>query len=229
LNRLKSRYPQVNAGLNSRHDALGDEVVANLLAGYGAVDGAIAGGVDLFAPGASERILDLNRIVLFGADPMATRACGDYLAQSEQRFYDDRLGGIRGTVEWIECHRHANVWVRAAGVYVRMLSAPQLFLEGNHRCGALVASYILAREGQPPFVLHDGNLALCFALSEAIKKTGRNSLTGGLALPMYRHRLAGLLRDWADGRHLRPADYHDGPGLSDPGGSSARCSGAAPP
>jgi hypothetical protein len=44
-------------------------------------------------------------------------------------------------------------WKRAAGVYVRTLSEPELFIEGNHRSGALVMSYILAREGYPPFVL----------------------------------------------------------------------------
>jgi hypothetical protein len=42
---------------------------------------------------------------------------------------------------------------RAAEVYIYILSEPQLFIAGNHRTGALVLSYILAREGRPPFVL----------------------------------------------------------------------------
>jgi hypothetical protein len=39
-------------------------------------------------------------------------------------------------MEWYALHDSESVWKRASGVYIRVLSEPQLFLEGNHRSGA---------------------------------------------------------------------------------------------
>ena len=64
-----------------------------------------------------------------------------------RRFYEEREGGIQDLVEWYAGHRGESAWDRAAGVYVRILSKPQLFIEGNHRTGALLMSYILLRDG----------------------------------------------------------------------------------
>ncbi|WP_232470147.1 MULTISPECIES: hypothetical protein, partial [Methylococcus] len=55
--------------------------------------------------------------------------------------------GIEGLMDWYALHRRESPWERAAGVYARVLSKPQLFIEGNHRSGSLIMSYILAQGG----------------------------------------------------------------------------------
>jgi hypothetical protein len=66
-------------------------------------------------------------------------------------------GMYMGVMDWYALKEGKSVWRRAAGVYIRILSEPQLFIEGNHRTGALIMSYLLAREGRAPFVLTDDN------------------------------------------------------------------------
>lgn len=49
-------------------------------------------------------------------------------AATERRFYDQEGGGMRDVVEWYKVHRAHSVWRRAAGVYIYILSEPQLCL-----------------------------------------------------------------------------------------------------
>ena len=84
-----------------------------------------------------------------------------------------------------------SVWRRTAGVYIRMLSDPQLFIEGNHRTGALIMSYLLAREGCAPFVLTDKNAREFFNPSSVFKKTKKRSV-------LMRIKMPGLASAFAD-------------------------------
>ena len=86
--------------------------------------------------------------------------------------------------------------------YVRMLSKPQLFIEGNHRTGALVMSSILLRDGQPPFVLSVENAAAYFEPSAVIRDIHKHSPGSLFRAPGIRRRLAALLREHADSRYL---------------------------
>jgi hypothetical protein len=99
-------------------------------------------------------------------------------------------------------HDDQSVWSRAAGAYTRILSKPQLTIEGNHRAGALVMSYILVRDGEPPFVLSVENAGAYFDPSTVIRNTAKNSAARLFRLPGNRKRLAALLREHADRRYL---------------------------
>ena len=81
-------------------------------------------------------------------------------------------------MNWYSLHRKKDVWRRAAGIYNRILSEPQLFIEGNHRTGALIMSYLLTREGQPPFVLTRKNAKGFFDPSSVVKKTKKKNFVG---------------------------------------------------
>ena len=72
-----------------------------------------------------------------------------------------------------------------------------MFFEGNDRTGALVMSYILAKEGYPPFVLTAANAKAYFESSALIKKLPRNGLANLFRLPRLKTRIAGLLKDQA--------------------------------
>ena len=139
--------------LRARRDSLDPGIVANMMAGYRFVDNLLAQRIDLLAMGNLKLFLEMNALVLFGSDEGPRAGAAFQLAATEKRFYDQENGGIRDVVEWHDLHRANSPWRRAAGVYISILSEPQLFIEGNHRTGALVMSYILARDGRPPFVL----------------------------------------------------------------------------
>jgi hypothetical protein len=203
LERLSGEFPAINARLDEPHEPLSDVVVDHLLAGYELVDQALADGTDLFAFGHSQRLLELNARVLCGRDPAERQRLAAHLAATEQRFYDDTQGGIRDVIEWYDGHQHLSAWRRAAGVYVRALSAPQLWLEGNHRSGAVLMSWILARAGHPPVVPMRATVAPLFACSSRIKLLRKGSFGMLLREPRIRNELAQLLE-----RHADPTCLH---------------------
>lgn len=136
LRDLQAGFPWLNEGLESPRDRLDDEVILNLLAGYAYIDRAVAAGIDFLALGNLKHLLELNTIVLCGEEPSARRLNARHIAATERHFWDESRGGVRDIVEWHDRHRNETVWQRAAGVYIRILSEPQLYIEGNHRTGA---------------------------------------------------------------------------------------------
>ena len=85
---------------------------------------------------------------------------------------------------------------------MRILSKPQLFIEGNHRAGALVMSYILVREASRRSCCRWRTPRAYFDPSTVIRDTEKNSPAMLLRLPGIRKRLAALLREHADSRYL---------------------------
>jgi hypothetical protein len=83
-----------------------------------------------------------------------------------------------------------------------MLSEPQLFIEGNHRTGALIISYILAREGHPPFVLNVANAKAYFDPSTLIAETRKHSLAATFRMSRIRQYFAAFLREQSDRKYL---------------------------
>jgi len=183
LRALQRAFAEINARLAMKREAMSDRVVANMMAGYAFVDRLLAERVDALEMGRLSLLLELNHIVLCGDDPEERRNHHRHLEATEHAFYDDERGGIRDVREWYERHRHLSVWRRAAGVYVRTLTEPQLFIEGNHRTGALIMSYLLAREGQPPFVLTVDNAAAYFEPSTLIRRTRKSAPTSLWRIP----------------------------------------------
>jgi hypothetical protein len=205
LEDLAGGFPTINAQLDDPHEPLSDVVLDNLMGGYELVDQALAERVDLLAFGQSTRLLELNARVLCGRDPAQRTRLAVHLAATEEQFYDDRQGGVRDLVEWYETHQRLTVWRRAAGTYVRALSSPQLWLEGNHRSGALLMSWILAREGRPPVVPTRANAGSLLTCSTRIKLLRKGSFGMLLREPRVRSELAQLLERHADPTFLRPA------------------------
>jgi len=76
-----------------------------------------------------------------------------------------------------------------------MLSRPQLFIEGNHRTGALLMSYLLLRDGQPPFVLAPTDALVYFARSAAIRDVDKRSPAMRFRLSAVAQSLAKILQE----------------------------------
>ncbi|MGH8605318.1 MAG: hypothetical protein ACREXR_21765 [Gammaproteobacteria bacterium] len=188
--------------MSSSRDTLSDEVVKNMMLGYAFVDATIANRTDLFAMGYSTYLLELNNIVLYGAKGEQRKLFSAQIRASEERFYEQKEGGIGVVLEWYELHKNESVWRRAAGAYIRILSQPQLYIEGNHRTGALLMSYLLVREGRPPFVLTVDNAKEYFDPSTLIRKTRKRSLEMLVRLPKLKKHFARFLQGQTHLPHL---------------------------
>jgi prophage maintenance system killer protein len=204
LRGLQRDFERVVGDPATGRDPMDDHVVDNMLAGYAFVDALVADGVDVFAMGNLKHVLEMNARVLCGTSPARRALYERHLQATERRFYEEREGGIQDLVEWYRSHEDDAAWDRAAGAYVRMLSKPQLFIEGNHRTGALMMSYVLMRDGQSPFVLSVDNAAVYFDPSAAVRDVDKNSPAMFLRLSGIRHRLAKLLVEHSDPRYLQP-------------------------
>jgi len=204
LQAVQEDFARINKGLSVPRDPMTDEVRLNMMAGYRCVDKALARGRNLFELGNSKRIFELNMLVLCGADQAIREDCAQHMKSAEKRFYG-HVGGIGDLMEWLRQHKGDDVWKRAAGAYIHVLSQPQLYIEGNHRTGALIMSYILARAGRPPFVLSLENAKAYFEPSTLVKETKKHSLSMLTRLPKLKKKFARLLIESADKRFLNPS------------------------
>ena len=191
LRELQRVFPQINLTLHDRRDSLDDEVVLNMLEGYALVDRLLSDRVDIFEIGHSSYWLQLNATVLCGTDPNTLSRHHQMLEATDARFYEEPGAGIRYVMDWYSLNKGKDVWRRAAGVYSRILSDPQLFIEGNHRTGALIMSYLLARESQPPFVLTGKNAKGFLDPSSVVKRTKKRNIFGEI-------KFNRLTREFAD-------------------------------
>jgi len=165
LREVQQGFPALNERLLMRREPLTDQIIDNLMAGYAYVDRLLQDDIEVFCERGLDHILELNHIVLCGQDARVRLEFGPHLLETRRRF----ANGIGEIAAWYARKLHKTAYRRAAGVYVLLVSQPQLFLEGNHRTGTLVASYILAREALPPFVLTLKNAVAYFNPSTLIK------------------------------------------------------------
>lgn len=203
LREVQAEFPKINDILQSKRDTLSDEIVEQMLDGYRYVNVLLAGQVDVFKLGELHHLLELNNLVLCGTEPSVRRRFHRHIEATEAHFYNDEGGGIRDVMEWYGRHTNENAWRRAAGVYIRVLSEPQLFVEGNHRTGALIMSYILVREGCPPFVLSLDNAQGYFDPSTLVRSFRKYTMSMMLRMPGQKKYFAQFLREHTDRESLK--------------------------
>jgi hypothetical protein len=192
LRALQADMDRVNRALTVPREPLVEDMIRNMIDGYAYVDDVVRGGIDALAPGNAHVFLELNARVLCGTDPAERVALAEHLEATEERFYSQQGGGIEVVIEWLKRHRKDAVEKQAAGAFVEVMSEPQLFIEGNNRTGALMMSYLLARQRRPPFVLSPSNAISFFTIAAAITRRRRNGWSMLFAAPRLR-RDVGLL------------------------------------
>lgn len=205
LRGVQREFPQINEVLQARRDSMTDVVVDNMMAGYTFVDKAIHDGINLLGTKNVVCLLELNHIVLCGLDSELRLEYHKHIVATRQRFYEQEEYNINSILRWYRKHENESPWKRAAGVYVRLLSQPQLYIEGNHRTGALIMSYILARDGKAPFVLTVDNARAYFNPSTLVKQTKKTTGTLLMKLPRMKKRFAGFLEAQANEQYLHKA------------------------
>ena len=126
-----------------------------------------------------------------------------HIEATAQRFYEQEEFNIDDILRWYYRHENESPWKRAAGVYIRILSQPQIYIEGNYRTGALIMSYILVRDGKAPFVLTVDNAKAYFDPSTLFKATTKTATTLLTKLPRMKKLFAEFLRAQVHEKYIR--------------------------
>ena len=190
---VQQHFPSINAVLRSRRDDFTDTVRQNMIAAYQFLDAIVQDGVDLFSDEGLEALLHLNHLVLLGRS-YEPRAFSGHISATRKQFFTNFRRYVKPIRRWYRKHGTENPYKVASQVYVGVLSQPQLYQEGNHRTGSLIASGVLLQSGCPPFVLTRRNAVAYFNPSTEIKFTDKRSVRGKLRLPKYRREFRDFLQ-----------------------------------
>jgi len=202
LREVQAHYGELSTHFFEPREPFVDAIWQNMLAGYALVESYVQQGVDLFSLRDVGYMLEINATVLCGTDAARRKEFLEHIVATEQRFFDGEVGGAKDLLEWYDMHRSESPWKRAAGVYVRVLSKPQLFIEGNHRSGALLVSYLLMREGLPPFVLTVDNAEAFFNPSSVIRNVSKQSAMALFKMPKIKKKYAAFLEEQSAFMHV---------------------------
>jgi len=201
LQQTQQQFKQINQSLNVRRSQLTSEAVANMVEGYRFVDQLLAQSADLMARGNSSLLFEINTLVLYGAEQKNRDDFALAIERNKEHFYDDQHGGIGSLMQWNDFHANDDIWRKAAGLYIQVLSRPQLFFEGNHRSAILIVSFLLGRKGYPPFVLTPANAKPLLDQSKRLSDLWKNSLSALIQLPPLRKQLASTFKETLRPRH----------------------------
>jgi hypothetical protein len=188
---VQEHFPEINRRLELHREFLTDEIIQNMVAGYKFVDNLVAADVGLFSDLGLQYMLELNHIVLCGRDPKVRLEYTHHITETRQRFYQN----VQPVKRWYKKHKNESALKVASEVYVGILSRPQLYIEGNHRTGSLIATYLLLTRGSPPFVLNVDNAVAYFQPSSQIKFSDKTSFKGKLRLPKYEKAFKAFLEE----------------------------------
>jgi hypothetical protein len=173
-----------------------------MLAAYEFLDAIVHDGVDLFSDQGLETLLQLNHLVLLGKN-YDSKLFSRHISATRQRFFVNFRQYVKPIRHWYRKHETENPYKVASQVYVGVLSQPQLYQEGNHRTGSLIASGILLQSGCPPFVLTRQNAVAYFNPSSEIKFTDKRTIRGKLRLPKYRREFRDFLQQNVSPKFIR--------------------------
>jgi hypothetical protein len=199
---VQKDFEKINETLEMRREPMREDIVANMVSGYRYVNKLLGMDVSLLKREGLHHFLELNHIILCGTDKKARKDFRAHIEATTNRFYQQKEFCVSHIRTWAENHEKTSPWKRAAGVYIMHISQPQLFLEGNHRTGALLMSSILVRRGKPPFVLGLDNAKAYFDPSSLAKKTQKNLLGRYYVLPNIRKKFTKFLKKQADFAYL---------------------------
>lgn len=172
-----------------------------MMSAYRYLDALLAQRVPPFSRESIEHMLVLNERVHYGTDQHLMSEYAKAMNANAEKFYQ-HIGPIQ---KWYEQHsKRGNPPLKiAAEIYVSILGYPQLYIEGNHRTGSLIANWITVYNGFPPFVLSIENAIAYFAPSAEIKSFANKSTWRGQAqLPKYRKSFLAFWENHIDSQYL---------------------------
>lgn len=174
----------------------------NMLSAYDHLDHLVRREVEPFSSKGLAQMLALNNRVHYGTDKALMAEFTSAISANAEKFHTN----IVAIARWYRKHtdRGDHPYKLAAETYVSILGQPQLFIEGNHRTGSLIASWINLRAGYPPFVLSVDNAVAYFAPSAEIKLFGdRSTWRGRRRLPKYRRSFRDFWEQHVEEKYVR--------------------------
>lgn len=172
-----------------------------MMSAYSYLDMLLAQQIPLFSEESIGPMLILNERVHYGTDQHLIGEYTKALQTTAEKFYQ-HIGPLQ---VWYERHQQQgdHPLKLAAEIYVSILGYPQLYIEGNHRTGSLIADWITVYHGFPPFVLSVDNAIAYFSPSAEIKSFADKSTWRGRArLPKYRKSFLTFWERHIDSQYL---------------------------
>jgi hypothetical protein len=186
---VERSWPHIDAELQRLHIGRKDPFTTvlrnNMLSAYAFLDELLAKNIEPFSAPCFDYMLTLNDRVHYGTDTALMAEFATAIESNVEKFNAQ----IETLANWYWRHARQgdHAYKLAAETYVSIVGEPQLFIEGNHRTGSLIASWINLYAGYPPFVLSPENAIDYFAPSAAIKQfANRSTWRGRQQLPKYR-------------------------------------------
>ena len=200
LKGFQNVFPQINDQLAIRREELTDSMVSQIVDAYEFLNSLLRRDMDLFTPAGLHALLEMNHIVLCGTNKQIRAQYYFHLEETRRSF----LRQIRPIKDWVLKKRKENdPYYLATGFYSRMLSRPQLFLEGNHRTGNVILNYLLISKRSAPYIVSESNAHGYFDISGDIKFTENgNYLDTALRMPGHRNRFRAFLKSQVRDRYL---------------------------
>jgi len=202
LEGFRASFAEVNSRLTLERELLTSEMVERIVLAYEFLNDLLRKDMDVFTPAGLHAMLELNHLVLCGSDPSVRTGYYSHLTATRKRFLK-RIGPVRSYV-LKRRDRQRDPHEIATGFYSRMLSYPQLFLEGNHRTGNILLNFLLISAGAAPYVPTEAHAHLYLNLSGDFKLTERdNAFDTTLKMPKYRRQFQTFLTEYGDTRYVR--------------------------
>jgi len=202
---VKSRFPEINRDIEVPRDEFNDFVASNMVLAYKRLNELLIADINIFSNKHVMEMLELNHIVLCGHDEKLRYEYMHHLEATRVRFFE----GLPPVKRWFNKHDDKDGVAKvAAEIYVGVLSQPQLFIEGNHRTGSLIASWILLRGGLPPFVLTAENARAYFNPSSQIKFSDKRVISDKFKLPKYQKSFKTFLESNIKKKFLTEAEFN---------------------
>jgi hypothetical protein len=173
-----------------------------MMSAYSYLDTLLEQQIAPFSNESIKHMLILNERVHYGTDQQLIAEYTKAITATAEKFYT-HIGPIKN---WYDLHtqRGNHTLKIAAEIYVSILGYPQLYIEGNHRTGSLIANWITVYHGFPPFVLSVENAIAYFAPSAEIKSfADKSTWRGQFQLPKYRKSFLTFWENHIDSRYLR--------------------------
>lgn len=205
LKTVEAHWMQINDELErrgiGRKDTFDDVVKMRMMSAFSYLDDLLREQIPPFSKASIKPMLLLNHRVHYGTDQRLMSEYATAMKATTEKFKQH----IYPIQQWYEHHIQRGDYPLkiAAEVYVSILGYPQLYIEGNHRTGSLIADWISVYHGYPPFVLSVENAIAYFAPSAEIKSFANKSTWRGRAqLPKYRKSFLEFWENHIDSQYL---------------------------
>ncbi|OHD13029.1 MAG: hypothetical protein A2086_07480 [Spirochaetes bacterium GWD1_27_9] len=199
---LKSNFDSINYQLVRKKEKLSDTIIENIIETYQYINELLDKDIELFSSAGLYSMAELNHIVLCGTKKEKRIEYHKHIVETREKFQKN----IKPIFEWYKKEskeKEISPFKLASGFYVKALSQPQLFIEGNHRTENVIMNYILVSFGKPPFILSTHNAIKYFEPSAQLKVTSKENFMSNIReIPNLKKEIKKLLEKYVDEKYI---------------------------